>query len=311
MIRNEAQELVLITGMAATMGAVAWLVFGPLGLIAVLTCGLAISVLRPRVSVALLLWIYRAEPLPRWAAPQLHRMVDTLAALAGLRRPPRLFYIASPVPNAFVAGPPDQAALAVTDGLLRLLNGREVAGVLAHEISHLHHGDTSVMALADLAGRLAQWMAWVGLASSLISVPIVVTTGDLRPVLATVSLVVVPVLVTLTQLALARSREYDADVTAAALTRDPEGLAQALAVLDLSEGRIWERILVGRTRKPDPMLLQTHPSTQERVRRLLALERRQDPRPPVITHEVALPGYPPVTHGPRLRRTGVRWFAAV
>jgi heat shock protein HtpX len=307
-MRNGLQELVLIAGMAATVGAIAWFLLGLPGLAAVLTCALGVALLRPRVSVALVLWVYDAQPLPRWAAPRLHWMVEVLTERAHLRRPPKLFYIASPVPNAFVTGPPDHAALAVTDGLLRLLDGREVAAVLGHEISHLHNGDTSVMTLSDVVARVAQWMAWIGLWSVFFSVPILVTSGDVRPLLVTVTLVIVPMLVTLAELALNRSREYDADLTATELTRDPEGLARALTVLDSSEGRIWERILVGRTGRPDPMLLQTHPPTAQRVRRLLALQARQERLPPVTTHAMAPPGYPPVTRRPRLRRTGVRWF---
>jgi heat shock protein HtpX len=170
-LRNDLQELVLLTGMAVTVGAVGWLLFGFLGLLAVLMCALALGVLRPRVSVAWVLWMYDAQPLPRWAAPRLHWMVDLLAERARLPRPPRLYYIASPVANAFVVGPRDDAALALTDGLLRLLTGREVAGVLGHEISHLHSGDTSIMSLSDVVARLAQWMAWLGLWSSLLTVP--------------------------------------------------------------------------------------------------------------------------------------------
>jgi heat shock protein HtpX len=306
-LHNELQELVLLTGMTVTVGAVGWLAFGFLGLASVLMCVLVVGVLRPRVSVSWVLRVYDAQPLPRWTAPRLHWMVDVLAERAGLHRPPRLCYIASPIANAFVVGPRDDAALAVTDGLLRLLNGRELAGVLGHEISHLRNGDTSIMSLSDVVARVAQWMAWFGLWLSLLTLPLFLRTGNTQPMLLTAALVTVPTVVTLMQLALSRSREYDADLEAVTLTGDPESLAQALIALEYSEGRLWERIMVGRSSRPDPLLLQTHPRTEQRVRRLRALQIRPHKGLLCAPHAAAPSGYPPVTHAPRLRRPGVRW----
>jgi heat shock protein HtpX len=125
-------------------------------------------------------------------------------------------------------------------------------------------------------------VAWLGAWSVLVTVPFAVVRGDPVPLLLSGLLVVVPTVVTLAQLSLSRSREYDADVDAIALTRDPEGLATALLALDSIEGRIWERILVGRSGPPDVLLLllRTHPPTDERVRRLHALvPTRRDQRP--------------------------------
>ena len=301
------QELLLLAGMAVTFAAVGWLVLGEVGLLSVLIAGLVVAVLRPRVPVGWVLWMYRAQPLPRWSAPQLHWLVDVLAERAGLHRRPALYYVASPVANAFVAGRQGEAALAVTDGLLRLLNGRELAGVLAHEVSHLRNGDTAIMGLSDIIARFAQWMAWVGLWSVLLTVPLAISRGAAQPVLLSVFLLVVPSVVSLLQLAVSRSREYDADLDAVLLTGDPEGLARALIVLDVSEGRIWERIMVGRSSAPDPVLLQTHPRVDQRVRRLRALPTGRH-RQPMGTPQTAAPvGYPPVTHRPRLRGTGIRW----
>jgi heat shock protein HtpX len=293
--------------MAATLGVVAFVLLGTAGLVVVLTCTITVALVRPRVSVGFVMWLYDAQPLPRWAAPRLHRIVDVLSERARLTGPPRLYYVRTSVPNAFVAGSGDEAALAVTDGLLRLLDGREVAGVVGHELGHLVDGDMSVMALSDVVARLAQWMVWIGLWSSFLSVPLLLATGDARPVLVSTALVALPVVVTLAQLALSRSREYDADAAAVALTGDPEGLARALVMLDDSAGRIWERILVGRSGRPDPMLLRTHPSTEQRLRRLRDMRVEQE-RHHVESRPLAPVGYPAVTHGPRLRRTGVRWF---
>lgn len=301
-VRREA-TLLIATFSAA--GAVMALLFGLVGVVSMLGMGLLIVALRPRVPVVWLLWMYGAEPLPRWVAPGLHDMVDLLAGRAELPRRPGLYYVASPIANAFVVGPPDGAVLVVSDGLLRLLNGRELAGVLAHEVSHLRNGDTSLMNLSDLVARFAQALGWFGWVSFLVTVPVAFSTGEPRRLMLSVLLVLLPSLVGLTQLAVFRRAEYAADREAAFLTGDPEGLAKALITLEYVEGRIWERMLIGRTRPPDPLLLRTHPRTRERVRRLRALElspRRVDhPERPTPV------GYPAATHRPRLRRTGAHW----
>ena len=307
-LRNLLQELVLGVVMAGVMGAVAWFWLGYLGMATVLLSVVTLAALRPRVSAGLVLWLYGAQPLSRWAAPRLHQVVDVLARRAELPRPPAIYYVPSPVANSFVVGEEDDAALAVTDGLLRRLSGREVAGVVAHEISHLRHHDARIMTLSDAVARIAQWMAWIGVWSTFVTVPRLLVRGETRPVLVTVSLVLVPMVVTLAQLALSRSREYDADLMAAVLTGDPEGLASALVVLERAEGRLWERLMVGRSPRPDPVLLRTHPATERRVERLLALKVGQDGPALHAPHPVVPVGYPPVTRGPRLRRTGVRWL---
>jgi heat shock protein HtpX len=296
----------MLTGLAVMLGAVAWLLTGLAGLVWVLATIVLLGALRPRVPTAWVLSMYQAQPLPRWAAPRLHEVVDVLAVRARLQRRPQVFYIASPTANAFVVGRQDDAALALTDGLLRLLDGRELTGVLAHELSHLHNGDPAIMSLSDLVSRLAQWMSWLGLWSVVVSLPLAVDRASLVPLLLSLLLVAAPTVVTLMQLALARSREYDADLEAVDLTGDPEGLARALVVLENSDGQIWERILVGRSAGSDPLLLRTHPATTQRVQRLLAL-RAGPSRPPVDVNHGPAVVYPPVTQRPRLRRTGIRW----
>lgn len=296
----------MLAGLAVVLGAVAWLLTGLAGLLWVLMTVVLLGALRPRVPTAWVLSMYRAQPLPRWAAPGLHDVVDVLAARARLQRRPQVFYVASPTANAFVIGKKDEAVLALTDGLLRLLDGRELTGVLAHELSHLQNGDPAIMNLSDLVSRLAQWMSWLGLWSVVVSLPLAVDRASLVPLLLSLLLVAVPTVVTLMQLAVSRSREYDADLEAVALTGDPEGLARALVVLEHSDGQIWERILVGRSAGSDPLLLQTHPATAQRVQRLLAARVDARPRPVDGNHGTTVV-HPPVTHRPRVRRTGIRW----
>lgn len=312
--RNRLQALLLLTGMAVVLGVCAWLIAGRFGVTVVAVAGLLTLALRPTVPPEWVLRAYGAQRLPAAAAPQLHRFVEALAARAGLPARPRLYYVASPMLNAFAVGRPHDAAIAVTDGLLRGLSGRELAGVLGHEISHVRADDLWVMTLADTIGRLTHVLAYAGVALLALGLPLL-AVGTAGPLLIAVILAAVPTVVTLLQLALSRSREYDADLEAARLTGDPAGLASALCTLERTEGRIWERILVPHGRAPDPVLLRTHPPTEERVRRLAELvgedagtqralgladgALRDRAQPPV--------GYQRIARPVRLRRPGVWW----
>jgi heat shock protein HtpX len=308
--RNGVQTALLLGGMAVVLTLLAWLVLGPVGLVLVVGLGVLVVAVRPRTRAAWTLRMYGAQPLPERAAPQLHAAVRVLAARSGLPRPPALFYVASPIVNAFSLGHRDDAALALSDGLLRRLTPRQVVAVLAHEIGHVRAGDTTIMNLSDSIGRLVHGLSYAGILTLLLTGPLTVAGRDVRPLTVSAVLVALPTLITLLQLALSRAREYDADLDAATLTGDPEGLASALIALDAVEGRIWERTMVGRSRAPDLFLLRTHPPTAERVRRLRSLTSRPSPgdgRP--LGHDVPAPPVPyPTVAGPaRLRAPGIRW----
>jgi len=161
--------------------------------------------------------------------------------------------------------------VAITDGMLRALTLRELAGVLAHEISHLRNRDTWVMGLADAMNRLTRVLSFVGLFLLLISVPWMLMGGQGFPWLGALLLMFAPTIGGLLQLALSRTREYDADLDAAGITGDPEGLVQALEKLERRQGRFWEEIVMPGSKMPIPEMLRTHPPTEERVARLRAL----------------------------------------
>jgi heat shock protein HtpX len=305
-LRNAAQAVLLLGGMAMVLGGLAWLLVGVVGLLWALIFGGIVLALRPRVPPRWVLAMYGARPLPRGVAPELHRYVQALADRARLPATPRLYYVASPMANAFAVGRRDDAALAVTDGLLRSLTGREVVGVLAHEVGHIRADDLWVMSLGDAIGRLTHALAYLGLIILLLTLPLT-AGGTYSPLWPAVLLMAAPTIVTLLQLALSRSREYDADLEGAALTGDPEGLASALARLERLEGRIWERVIVPRRRAPDPLLLRTHPPTAERVRRLRELVPRDERRRLGGARRLPPAGYPQVRSPVRLRTPGVRW----
>src|SRR5690606_18908797 len=122
---------------------------------------------------------------------------DLLAQIserAGLRSAPELYYVPNRMLNAFALGGPKDAVIGVTDGLLRHLDGRELAGVLAHEVSHVRNNDLRVMALADAISRLTGVMSLLGMMLLFGSVPLLLTTGVAIPWLLVLLLTFAPTL---------------------------------------------------------------------------------------------------------------------
>jgi heat shock protein HtpX len=207
------------------------------------------------------------------------------------------------VPNAFAVGSPEDSVVAVSDGMLRLMGPRELAGVLAHEVSHVAHRDLWLMALADAIGRLVALASLFGQLLLLVTLPLALVGMAEVPWLALLVLILAPSAVNLLQLALSRAREFDADLGAAELTGDPEGLAAALGRLERRTGRAWEDLLMPGRRVPEPSLLRTHPPTEERVERLRALV----PRRPRLAYPRADPWRAAEPAPPRWRRAGF-WY---
>ena len=270
-LRNVLHTWLLILGSGALVALIAWILFGTAGLVwAALLTGVGLWS-ASQVSPRMVLGLYGAKRLSRFDLPELHHVVRQLSARADLPAMPELYYVPSRMMNAFAVGRPEESAIAVTDGLLRGLNLRQVASVLAHEISHVRNGDLQVMALGDVLTRLTSLMSTVGLIALAVSLPAMIAAGMQVPWLALLLLVFAPTIGGLMQLALSRAREYDADLDAAGLTGDPQGLASALVTLERRQGRLWEGLLLPGSRLPDPSLLRTHPRTEERVERLMSL----------------------------------------
>lgn len=275
--RNLAQGLLLLAAMASLVGLLAWLLFGREAVLWVLATGLILGLFRPRIPTRWLLAMHGARPLPRPLAPGMHRIVDELAHRAGLDRTPDVYYVSTQLPNALAVGRGADAAILVTDGLLRLLDRRQLVGVLAHEVSHIRNGDTTIMSLADLIGRLVHALATVAMWSVLLTLPLTLNLGP-APLVFSVTLIALPTLISLMQLSLARSREYDADLDGSSLTGDPEGLAQGLIALEQAQRQIRRRAHLPFAHLPEPELLRSHPSTADRVRRLRDLTSQRRPR---------------------------------
>ncbi|WP_305046661.1 zinc metalloprotease HtpX [Geoalkalibacter sp.] len=267
---NRLHTLALLLFLGGYLALLGWLLWGKSGLIWLLLLGGLFALFSPAASPHLVMRLYRARPLGTGEAPQLYRLTHELSRRAGLATPPRLYYLPTAMVNAFAVGTRRHAALGLTSGLLGTLDRRELTGVLAHEISHIRNNDIRVMSLADMATRLTSILSTTGQILLLVYLPMFLFTDMRINWMVVWILLFAPQLSALTQLGLSRVREYQADLFAAELTGDPEGLARALIKLERSQRSLWQVLFPG-YRIPEPSLLRTHPATEERVRRLMQL----------------------------------------
>ncbi|KRT53623.1 zinc metalloprotease HtpX [endosymbiont of Ridgeia piscesae] len=275
-LANRIQSLLLLVAMVSFLSLLGWVLWGVDGIFWLLLLGFVLLLFNPVASPWLIMRMYRATRLTSVKAPTLDSTLRELAHRAGLHRVPELFYVPSPMVNAFTVGSRNEAVIAVTDGLLRSLDTRETVGVLAHEVSHVRNNDMWVMGMADLFSRLTSLLSLLGQFLLLLNLPLIVMSNVSINWFAILLLIFAPNLSALAQLGLSRTREYEADLSAARLTGDPEGLANALVKIEQRSGSLLERLFLPGRRIPEPSLLRTHPPTKERVRRLMAL------KPPVV-----------------------------
>jgi len=298
---NRIQTALLVLALVGITALAGYLLIGRDGVwMALLGCTVALF-LEP-ATARLTLRLYQARPINPQAAPDLCRMMLAIAQRADLPVVPDLYYVPSPIINAFAVGNRRHAAIALTHGLLEQLPPRELAGVLAHETAHIAHGDLRVMGLADYISRLTSVFALLGQFLILFSLPLLFTGGGSINWPGFLLLIFSPHLAMLSQLGLSRVREFDADLTAAALTGDPRGLASALARIE-GHSRSWRTILMPGWGNPEPSWLRTHPSTEERIRRLLELP----PSPGWLDSWEGVTNNYPITFSGRVRRRP-RWI---
>lgn len=310
--RNFLHSIVLVASMSLLVMVSASLIWSWPGAIAagVFVAGLAL--IGPRVPPETVMRLYKATPVDGPNGAQFQRIVEVLADRAELTRHPRLYVIPSSTLNAFATGRPDHAAIAVTEGLLRRLGMRELAGVIAHEMSHIRNNDLHVMAMADALTRFTQVLAYLGLFLAVLNIPAIILDLETFSWVAILMLYLAPMLASLMQMSLSRTREYDADVEAAGLTGDPAGLAQALASLERYQGRFWEDLMmpVPARRVPYPSLLRSHPETADRIQRLRELQAQPRLARPIVFGDepvFTLVGVGPAGMTPKYRTLGL-WY---
>lgn len=225
-MHNAFRTSVLLAGMTALFMGVGYLIGGTQGMIVALLVALATNAFSYWNSDKMVLRMQNAEAVDPRQAPELHGMVESLARNAGIPTP-ALYLIHTDQPNAFATGrDPNNAAVAVSTGLLRTLDSREVAGVIAHELAHIRSRDTLTMTItATLAGAismLAQFGLFFGGGNNNRDNPL----GGIGVLLA---VIVAPFAAMLVQMAISRTREYEADRDGAEISGDPLALASALS----------------------------------------------------------------------------------
>ncbi|MEJ2716308.1 MAG: zinc metalloprotease HtpX [Deltaproteobacteria bacterium] len=287
--RNRRHSVLLIGLMVIICAFLGWSLAGSIGLVMLGALAGVILLVGPRVSHKLVLKMYGATRLRDRDAPELIHLVRTLANKAGLPVMPQIYYVPSEMVNAFSVGTRDNPSMAFTDGILRNLATRELTGVTAHEVAHIRNNDGWVMGLADSVSQIVYIMSWTGQILLFINLPLFLMGSEAIPWIFIIVLILAPTLSSLLQLALSRTREYDADLDAIRLTGDPRGLASALAKLEQLSGSFFERIFLPGRRIPEPSLLRTHPSTEDRIKRLLELEKDLTKKTPDADH--GLPGH--------------------
>ncbi|MFL5353391.1 zinc metalloprotease HtpX [Archangium sp.] len=236
-------------------------------------------------SDKLVLRMHGAQEVSPQQAPGLHRMVEELSRRAGLPKP-RVFLMPEAQPNAFATGrDPEHGVVAVTTGLLQMLDEREVRGVLAHELAHIKNRDILVSTIAAAVASAVTYLAHaVGLFGSMFMGRDEDEGEGLSPLQTLALALVAPLAATVIQLGISRSREFLADETGAEISGDPEALARALAKLESGVARlpVEGRPATASLFIVSPFagmqsilsLFSTHPRTEERVRRLLELASR-------------------------------------
>ncbi len=228
-------------------------------------------------SDKIVLRMYGAKEIGPEEAPKLHRVVQDLTQRAQMPMP-KLYLIPQEAPNAFATGRDERhAAVAVTDGILRILDEAELRGVLAHELSHIKNRDILVGTIAaamagaiSMLANMAHWgMIFGGRGSN--------DREGGHPIVALAMIIIAPLAALLVQMAISRSREFGADATGAAISGDPLSLANALKKLQLGAERIPMEanpatahmfIVNPLTGGGFMTLFSTHPPMEERIRRL-------------------------------------------
>ena len=270
-IGNMLQTGIIIASMAGLFGVLGWMIFGKIGLIFAVVLVIVLSLSTPKISPHVVMRMYKAYMLSGGDARGLNEIISKLSGRAQLPTVPQIYYVPTRVMNAFSVGSRQNSAIALSDGLIRNLSRREITGVLAHEVSHIANNDLRLHALANIMTKITSTLSFFGQILILLYLPIALFSETHISFAFILLLIFAPTVSMLLQFALLRTREFDADLTAARLTGDPVGLATALKRMDTAEKSIWDMLFIPGRKVPQSSALRTHPHTKERVEKLMSL----------------------------------------
>ena len=282
---NLFKTAVLLAALTSLVVLIGQAIGGQQGMVIAFILAVAMNFGSYWFSDRIVLAMYRAQPIEEAQAPDLYRIVRRLTTRAGIPMP-RVYLIPGDTRNAFATGrSPQHAAVAVTEGIMRMLDDEELEGVLAHELSHVKNRDTLTMTIAaTLAGvitylaHMAQWAAIFG--------------GGRRDdeegsgggvFGALLMAILAPIAAMLIQLAISRAREFQADASGAQLAGRPWGLAKALEKLEMASRMApmdatpaTAHLFIVNPLRGEGLatLFSTHPPIQERIARLRAMATR-------------------------------------
>ena len=279
-MENRIKTVLLLAGMTVFLIVIGRLLGGRTGMYLAFILAVGMNFFSYWFSDKIVLKMYGAQEVTPADAPQLHQIVDELAREANIPKP-KVYIIPDDSPNAFATGRnPEHAAIAATEGIMRLLTPAELKGVLAHEIGHVQNRDILISTIAaTMAGAImiladmARFGAIFGMGSR---------DNEEGPGIIGVLVmsIIAPIAAMLIQMAISRSREYLADETGAHLAHNPESLARALeklsmgvqrAPMDASPSTAHMFIVNPLTGSSLMNLFSTHPPIEERVARLRAM----------------------------------------
>lgn len=280
MFGNWLKTAILMAAIVALFGIIGGLLGGRGGMLLALLFAGGMNMWAYWHSDQMVLRMYNAQQVDARTAPELYRMVQELAANAGLPMP-KVYVIEEDAPNAFATGrDPEHAAVAATTGIMRVLTERELRGVMAHELAHVRNRDTLISTISASV---------VGAISSLASFAMFFSGGDrernVHPIVAIMIMIFAPIAASLIQMAISRSREFGADRGGAEFSRDPQALAMALQKIERFAHGLPLHAAEAHPETAQMMIINplaggsmaslfsTHPSTEERVARLMAMAR--------------------------------------
>lgn len=286
MLNNVIKTFVLLFGLSLIFLSVGYYIGGTTGLTVAFILALGMNFISFFFSDKMVLRIYRAKPLDP------HRFSDIYSEVAEISNtmkmpPPKLYLVDSPVANAFATGRgPGHASVAVTTGILDILNPQELRGVLAHELSHVKNRDVLISTIAATLATAISYFASISRYIAFWGTPDEYGQPRNNPISLFLIALFAPFAATLIQLGVSRSREYYADESGAYATHDPMALASALEKLEANAKiRPFRRNMryvptnslgIVRTFRGSGILalFSTHPPMRERVKRLKELQQR-------------------------------------
>lgn len=276
-----ARTALLLAAMTGLFMSVGYVLGGQSGMMMALVMAAGMNVFSYWFSDKIVLSMHGAREVDAASAPELHGIVARLAQAAGLPMP-KVYIMDTDQPNAFATGrDPDHAAVAATTGLLNRLNHDEIAAVMAHELGHIKHRDTLIMTItATIAGAISM----LGNFAMMFGGRREDEEGNhINPIAGIVMMIVAPLAAMLVQMAISRAREYEADRAGAEICGQPQALASALQNIEHMAHQTdnWQAennpaaahmfIINPLHARSIGGLFRTHPATEDRVARLMAM----------------------------------------